>query len=176
MIKKLSLLPVLIALCSLVLGQEAVGTIRVGIVDADRVIQESIKGKRFFQEFEEFNKQKSTELQAKVEELKAKEKDFQAKVNSLSEEKRRELVVEMQNMETNLKRLQEDAKNESDRRLNDALERFRKELLPIMGQVAQEQNLDIIINHGPGSNLVYFNEKADITAVVVKKYDSTVQD
>ncbi|MCB1044380.1 MAG: OmpH family outer membrane protein [Acidobacteria bacterium] len=154
-------------------GQE--GPVKIGIVDADIVIQESIKGKRFFQEFEQFGKQKSDEIQARVSEYSDKEKDYKNKVNSLSEDKRREMVVQLQNLEKDIKRMQEDAKQESDRRLNDALSKFRKELGPVIQAVAEEMKLDIIINHGPQSNLVYFNARVDITDAVIKKYDESAE-
>lgn len=152
------------------------GPIKIGIVDADVVIQKSIRGKRFFQEFEQFGKEKSELIKGKMAEFQDRQKDYQTKVNSLSEEKRNEMIVQLQNLEKEIKRLQEDAKQESDRRLNEALNKFRKELAPLIEQVATEQNLDIIINHGPQSNLVYFSDRVNITDAVIAKYDGSVSD
>ncbi len=165
------LLAVLILAALPLLAQET--AIKIGIVDADVVIQNSIKGKRFFQEYEDFGKSKAESIQARIAEYQDREKDYKNKVNSLSEDKRKQMIVELQNLEKEIKRLQEDAKQESDRRLNDALSRFRKELGPIIQKVAEEMSLDIIMNHGPQSNLVFFNERVDITDDVIKKYDQS---
>lgn len=168
---------IILLVCALAVGPLMAqdGPIKIGIVDADIVIQNSIKGKRFFQEFEQFGKDKSDQIQAKITQYQEGEKDYKAKVNSLSDEKRKTMIVELQNLEKDIKRMQEDAKQESDRRLNDALGKFRKELGPVIQQVAEEQQLDIIMNHGPQSNLVYFNERVDITAAVIKKYDESAE-
>jgi len=149
---------------------------KVGIVDAELVIQNSIKGKRFFKEMDEFGKTRSQQIEAKVAEFRDLEKEYKAKFNSLSEDKRDAMALDLQNLELEVKRLREDAKREQDRKVNTALDKFRKELAPLIRQVAEEQGYDIIINHGPQSNLVFFSKAVDITEAVVGKYDATVED
>jgi len=154
----------------------AQGVSGLGIVDAEAVIQNSIKGKRFFQEMDDFGKQRSQQIEAKVAEFRDLEKEYKTKFNSLSEEKRATITTDLQNLELDIKRMREDAKREQDRKVNQALDNFRKELAPLIRMVAEEKGLDIVFNHGPQSNLVFFTKKVDITEDVVKKYDDTVQD
>ena len=144
---------------------------RVGIVDADLVIQDSAKGKAFFAEYENIIKAKQTEIKAKRDELVEKQKDAQAKAASLSDDKKIELGRELERMQTDLKRMREDAERETQGVLNARLDEFRKELAPLIRQVAQDKNLDMVLNYGPNSNLVYFSDAVNITADVIKKYD-----
>jgi Skp family chaperone for outer membrane proteins len=148
----------------------------IAVVDAETVIQSSIKGKRFFTEMENFGKKRTEEIKAKVDQLREKDKEFQAKVNSLSEDKRKSMQQEMQKLDTEIKRMQEDAKRESDMRVNDALDNFRRELIPVIEQVAKARKAEIVLNIGPGSNIAYLSPTLDITPEVVKAYDATVKE
>ncbi|PIE91509.1 MAG: hypothetical protein CR997_00635 [Acidobacteria bacterium] len=170
---KKTILLVLMGFSFLGLSQEP---IKIGIVNGDVVIQQSIKGKRFFEKFKAFNEKKTEEIKAKVETLKKMESDFQAKAQSLSEEKRQATAREMQNLQTEIKRLQEDAKRESDAMLNEALAGFQKDLAPIIQDLAQKEKYDMVVNDGPGSNFLYYSARVNITGKVIELYDATVKD
>ncbi len=144
---------------------------RIGVVDADVVIQKSAKGKTFFEEYNVFIAGKEGEMKTMIDSYREKEKDFQAKQASLSEEKSKAMAVELQNLQTDIKRQREDAERESRQRLNEALDNFRKELMPLIRQVAQEKQLDLVLNLGPKSNMAYINPQINITEAVIMKYD-----
>ncbi len=160
----------IIAMSSLAIAHE--GT-KVGVVDADIVIQKSAKGKAFFDEYQAFVTGKEEEIKTMMEGYRAQEKDFQAKQASLSDDKRRAMAIELQRLQTDIKRKQEDAQRETKSMLNNRLEQFRKELAPLIRAVAQEKGLDLVINFGPNSNLVYISETINITEAVIKKYDES---
>jgi len=150
--------------------------VKIGIVNGDVVIQNSIKGKRFFEKFKAFNEKKTAQIKAQVDLFKQKESDLQAKAQSLSEEKRQSSARELQNLQTDIKRMQEDAKRESDTMFNEALARFQKELAPLIQDLAQKENYDVVINDGPGSNFLYYSKKVNITGKIIELYDATVTD
>ena len=148
---------------------------KIGIVDGDVVIQKSVKGKAFFDEYQSLAAAKQDEIKAKIDNFRAQEKDFQAKAASLSEDKNREMQVQLQEMQTDIKRLQEDAKRAMDLKLNTGLQKFQKELAPLIRQVALEKSLDLVMNNGPNSNIVFISEAIDITDAVIKKYDEAAK-
>lgn len=162
----------LIVLSALCLPAMAQGT-KVAIVDADVIVQKSQKGKAFFDEFQKFTEGKRTEIEKMVESFQAKQKDLQAKAASMSEDKKKESALELQRLQTEIQRAQEDAKRESDLRLNTALERFRKEIAPLVRQVAIEKGIDMVINNGPNTGLVYFSDAVNLTDAVIKAYDES---
>lgn len=150
----------------------AISQTKIGVVDADQVIQRSAKGKAFFDQYQVLVQQRRDEINAMVEQFRAQQKDAQAKAASLTEEKRAELQVELQRMQTDIKRKQEDAERETKLKLNDQLERFQKELAPLIRQVAQEQGLELVMNYGPNSDMIYFSDNINITNLVIQKYDA----
>ena len=144
---------------------------RIGVVDADIVIQKSAKGKAFFEEYKTLIKAKEDKIQAMIQTYQTQKKDLQAKAASLSEDKALDMQRNLKRMETDIKREQEDAERETKNLLNERLDTFRKELAPLIRAVAKEMNLDIVMNYGPQSGLVYFKENVNITDNVIKKYD-----
>lgn len=150
--------------------------VKIGIVDGDIVIQQSVKGKRFFEKFTAFNEKKRDEIKGKVEAFQAKEKEFNATRGSLSDDKLQATARDLQNMQTDIKRMQEDAKRESDNMLNEQLAKFQKELAPIIEKMAVDDQFDIILNNGPGANFLFFSSRVNITQKVIDLYDATVKD
>ena len=145
---------------------------KIGVVDADVVIQKSAKGKKFFDEYQVFAKSKKDSIDAQIEAYRAAEKDYNAKSGSLSEDKRLESYQALERQQTDIRRMQEDAKRESEAKLSVGLDKFRKELAPLIRQVAQEMGLDLVLNYGPNSNMVYFSDTINITDAVIAKYDA----
>lgn len=168
MMRKTLFATLLIALA----GSFATAQTKIGVVDADVVIQRSAKGKAFFEQYQGLIKQRQDEIKAMVDNYRAQEKDLQAKAASLSADKAREMRDQLQRMQTDIKRKQEDAEAEAQKTLNDKLDEFRKELAPLIRQIAQEMSLDLVINYGPNSNLVYISDNVNITDDVIQKYDT----
>lgn len=151
-------------------GVYAQGT-KIGVVDADDVIQRSSKGKAFFAEYQRFTKAKQDELKALFDAFKEKQKDLQARAASMSDDKKKEAGMELQRMQTDLKRKQEDAQRETNKKLQSKLDQFQKELAPLIRQVALEMKLDLVLNYGPQSNIVFIGDRVNITNAVIAKYD-----
>ena len=169
-----SLFPLFIAALAASSALAFQGT-KIGIVNADDVIQGSAKGKAFFDELETFTKTKREEIEKLAAEYQAKEGDLRAKAASMSDEKRQESGLDLQRLQTEIKRKQEDAQQERDLLIKTKFDNFRKELAPLIRQVALERGLDLVLNHGPQSNLVYSSDSIDITGDVIKKFDETAK-
>lgn len=142
---------------------------KIGVVDPNAVIQDSIKGKKFFTEYEAFLKGKESAIKTKVDAFEANRKDFQAKAASLAADKAQTMQAELQKAQTDIKRAQEDAEREAKAMLNDNLAIFEREIGPIVRQVAQEKTLDLVLTRS--QNMAFVSDAVNITADVIKKYD-----
>lgn len=161
----------MLILAALLMPMMAVGQTKIGVVNANRVVQECKKGKAFFAELEEYKKSKDAEIQAMVAGAQEKAKDAQAKAASMSEDKKRELAAELQKLDLDIKRKSEDAQRDTQTRLNEGLEKFQRELGPLIRQISLEQGLHLVFNDGPSSGIVFRDVSIDITDAVIKKYD-----
>jgi len=145
----------------------------VGVVDFEVVIQKSTKGKAFFEELNQFREAKKADLDARVAAYQEKQKDAQAKAASLSEDKKVALGQELQQMQTDLKRFQEDAERATQVKVKTGLDVIQKQLVPLVRQIALEKDLHLVLHYGQQSEIVFFHDKINITADVIKKYDES---
>jgi outer membrane protein len=148
---------------------------KIGVVNANRVVQDCQKGKAFFESMDADNKAKRSEIEGMVKKLQDTQKEANAKAASMSEDKRKETALELQKMETDIKRFQEDAEREAKLKLNTGLEKFQRELGPLIRQIALEKGLDLVLNDGQASGIVFRSDSIDITDDVIKKYDEMNQ-
>ena len=166
MMKKVLMVALLAALTAPVMAQA-----NVGVVDIEAVIKKSNKGKAFFDELDAFKTQKKTNIDNMVKAWQDKKKDAQAKAASLSEDKKQSLALELQTMQTNIKRAQEDAERETQVKVQSGLEKLTGALEPLVRQVALEKDLHLVLQYGAQSGIVFFHEKIDITEDVIKKFN-----
>ncbi|MDJ0835635.1 MAG: OmpH family outer membrane protein [Acidobacteriota bacterium] len=166
MMKKVLMVALLAALTAPVMAQA-----NVGVVDIEAVIKKSNKGKAFFEELDAFKTQKKSNIDNMVKTYREKQKDVQAKAASLSEDKKQSLALELQNMQTNIKRAQEDAERETQVKVQSGLEKLTGALEPLVRQVALEKDLHLVLQYGAQSGIVFFHEKIDITEDVIKKFN-----
>lgn len=148
---------------------------KVGIVDADTVIQESNRGKAFLNELDIFSQARRQDLQTMADKRDSLMKDLQAKAASMSKANLESSRKEINQLEVDIKRKQEDATREAEIKLKTGLDEIRNEMVPLIRQVAIEKDLDMVLNMGPQSQVVYFHERIDITKDVIKKYDEMIK-
>lgn len=144
---------------------------KVGMIDADRVVQESQKGKAFLAKLDAMSSDKKNEIQAKTTVLQGLENDLQTKAASLSQANLQKIRDDITSLRKELDRMTSDAERVMDRELTEGLDEIRKEMMPIIREVAIEKNLDLVLNLGPKSPVVYFHDRINITNDVIKKYD-----
>ena len=78
---------------------------------------------------------------------------------------------DLEALDREIKRMGEDAQRDTTAKLNQGLERFQRELGPLIRQIALEQGLQVVFNDGPSSGIVFRDVSVDITDAVIKKYD-----
>ncbi|MCB0501733.1 MAG: OmpH family outer membrane protein [Bacteroidetes bacterium] len=144
---------------------------KIGVVDANQIIEESNKGKVFFQEMQQFKITKEKEIEEMHKHYLERQKDAQAKAASMTEEKRSEIAFELEQMQKDIKRTQEDAERAFQQKLNERLEIFQREITPLIRQVSIEKGIDLVLDYNAGSNIVYMDDKINITKDVIAKYN-----
>ena len=166
--KKLLMVALLAAVTAPLMAQA-----NIGVVDIEGVIKKSAKGKAFFAELDAFKTEKKTNIENKIKAFREKQKDAQAKAASLSEDKKQALAMELQTMQTDIKRAQEDAERDTQVKVQGGLEKITGALEPLVRQVALEKDLHLVLQYGAQSGIVFFHEKIDITEDVIKKFDES---
>jgi outer membrane protein len=153
-----------------VLAAEA--SLKIGLVDLFRAVNESDQGKKAKAELESIIKSKQEALEEKgkaIEKLKG-ELDKQAGV--LSAEAKTNKEDEMERLTREYQRTVADSQSEVRKKEGELTGRIVKDLREIVAAIAQEDKYTIIMENAEG--LILFADKGlDLTDKVIKKFDES---
>jgi outer membrane protein len=153
-----------------VLAAEA--SLKIGLVDLFRAVNESDQGKKAKAELESIIKSKQEALEEKgkaIEKLKG-ELDKQAGVLSAEAKKNKE--DEMERLTREYQRTVADSQSEVRKKEGELTGRIVKDLREIVAAIAQEDKYTIIMENAEG--LILFADKGlDLTDKVIKKFDES---
>jgi outer membrane protein len=153
----------------LVMSAFAVSQVKVGVVNAQEILQKTKKGVEIQKRLEQLQNKKQLELKTKQEEIKKLEKEVLSP--ALNQETRQKKTLDLQTKRKNLKRYIEDAQNEIQRASQKELVELEKAVMPLIDQIGKSKGFTIIFDiTRPG--IVYFDQAIDVTAEVIKAFDA----
>ncbi len=166
-----------LALAALLLGivtvlvSPAAAQQKIAVLDVEAVMQSSSRAQAVAKELEALQLEKEAELKAILAERDAAVKRFEDGRLTLSQEKLADLQKEVEDIEIRLRRTQDDAKREFEKRQLDELKEIEAEVMPIINAIGAEFGYTAIFNKFQ-SGLVYADPTTDITALVVERYNA----
>lgn len=150
----------------------AQGPVKVAVIDVERILLESNRGKAALEEIEALRKQK----QAEAEGMQTRAADLRRQVEegrlSLSQERLAQLEKQLEDSVIALRRFNDDATRELTKKRNEVLDQIEQSVFPVINEIGKEGGYTLIFNKY-NSGLVYANESVDITAQVIQRYNSS---
>ncbi|HSM50876.1 MAG TPA: OmpH family outer membrane protein [Thermoanaerobaculia bacterium] len=143
---------------------------KVAVIDVERILLESERGKSALQELEAVRKQKQEQgetLQKEINDLRTRLTEGQL---SLAQDKIAELQKQLEDKVIALRRFQDDANRDLSKKRDDILGRIEQSVFPVINQIGQEGGYTLIFNKY-NSGLVYADEAVDITTRVIERYN-----
>jgi outer membrane protein len=140
---------------------------KIGIINGQRLIEETKRGKALAEKLEAVGKDKQAKLNIMQDEIKKLEKDLMSP--ALNEDTKEKKALEMQNKRTAAKRFIEDSQREMQIKTEQEMNALKIEIQPIIQQVGKEKGLTIILEI---TAVAYFDPAADITDDIIKIMDS----
>jgi len=144
----------------------------VVVVDFERAVVESKEGKKASDKFNGTLQAKQGEIEKKQKEIEDQQKKLQNGARTLSDVAKADLQKDIDRRTTELQRVNEDAQKEL-QTLRDALLRpIAERATAILNAMASERNYTLVVDiSNPENNVIWKNDKNDITAELVKKID-----
>ncbi len=140
----------------------------IGVVDPQRILMETLKGQRLTDDLNAFMKDRQLLVELEQKELRNLEEELRAQRTVLSqsarefkEEQFRQKMGVYQQKVADLNREVQDKQRELQNE-------FRREVGTIVSQIANDQNLGLVIEHGANSGTLYHQESWDISAEVIQ--------
>lgn len=145
---------------------------KVAVINTEQVLLESETGKAALAELRTLREAKEAEGQALQDEVEQLRNRLTEGRLSLAEDKIAELERQLEERGIALRRFQDDANRELNKRRDDVLAAIDKKVLPIINQVGKEQGYSLIFRKFE-SGLVYASDEVDITGEIIRRLDAT---
>ena len=174
--KRLVLSVLAVLLAAVVSAQSAPGaapTVRVAVIDVERLVRDSALGKEAFSRVKKVNDEKKGEADRLQKELRDLEQKLANQGQSLTDDKREELQKQYQEKAIDFKTFQEKASRELDQAQKKELADLERRVFPIISQLGKERGFTLIFNKFQ-SGLVFADDAADITEDVLKRFNTQV--
>ena len=180
MTKKMTLLWFLSMVLSAALGAalsserlawaQAAPGVKIGIVDVDKVAQNSKVGKAKFSTLEAEFKPKGEELKRELDEINRLKKEFTDKASVWSEDTKKQKANDLELKMRSFERKRQDYEDQARKREQEALAPLEKGLSDVIEKMATEQNFSLILDLR--GMLIFYNPKLEITDEVTRYFDA----
>lgn len=157
------------ALVSLSFAQQAS---KIGVINSQKVLEDSAEGKRVIAQLQDKDKRAQDELTKLDNDIRSLETKLNTQRLTLSEASILQIRSDLERKRTDRKRRAEDSFKDLQELQLRLFNKVKDELLPIIEQVGKDQNFDIVFDLA-NSGALYFNPTLDITAEVIKRYDAS---
>jgi len=164
--KNLFLIFALLALTTFVLAET-----KIGIINPQVVLQNSVKGKQVIDKLRTLNMSKQKQYEAMQKDIDSLEKESLSP--ALNQETLAKKSMDLQTKRTEIKRFAEDAQKDSLATQQKEFENLQRELMPIIEKIAKEAGFSLVLDLNT-AGVTYFDPTVDITDQVIKAYDAQV--
>lgn len=163
----------LIALASAApaVAQGANQNLKIAILDTEQILTSSATGKQAIEELRALQQEKSTEGEQRQQELQELRDRLTEGRLSLSEERITEMEKELEDKAIALRRFQDDANRELQKKREEVLSQIDRKVMPIINEYGEEQGFDLIFRKFE-SGLIYADEGVDITPAIIERLDA----
>ena len=161
---------------ALILGAQAASAqapavAKIAVLDTERVLLGSQTGKKALAELKKLQEAKETELKAKQQEARDLQSKLEAGRLSLAQDKLAAMEKELEDKAISLKRLQDDATRELQKRRDELLGAVDQQVMPVINLMGKELGFTLIFRKFE-SGLIYADEGLDITNQVIQRLDA----
>lgn len=147
------------------------GPIKIAVIDTEKILLSSQAGKKALADLKKLQEAKENELRTKAQEL----KDLQSKITegrlSLAQDKLADLSKQYEEKEIALRRLQDDATRELNKKRDEMLAAIDGRVMPVINQAGKDLGYTLIFRKFE-SGLIYADEAVDITNVIIQRLDA----
>jgi len=164
-------LSLLLVLGLVALPVMAQAQLKIGVVDLQKALNQSKKGKKAKAELRAEFEKKSKEIAAKKAEVEALRKELQKKASLLSPKAKKAKEDEYREKLRELKFAIEDAKSELATKENEMSSQILKSLVKLVQEKAKREGYSLVLEANGG--VIYVAPSLDITSSVIRAFDAS---
>ncbi len=153
--------------CASVNGELSSGLV-IGIVDPQRILQETVKGQQLSDKLNAFMKDRQTLVELEQKELRNLEGELRAQMTILSQSARKVKEEQFRQKMAAYQQKVAALNREVQEKQSELQNEFRREVEKVVGQIASERNLGLVLEHGTNSGTLFYQESWDISTDVIQ--------
>lgn len=161
------------ALCMMASPAAAQSDLKIAVIDVQKILTDSTSGQEVLKKLEQLRAEKAELLAGKKQELDEMRNRYEETRLTLAEDRIAEMEKDMEDLAIALRRAQDDAQRELEKRQREDFGRIEEAVMPIINAVGREFGYSLIFNKFQ-SGLVYADEAVDITDLVIERYNAAV--
>lgn len=146
--------------------------IKVGVVNQDKVLNDSEEGKRLKTDLERLRNAKAAAIDAKEKEIKLLQDQVLSAQLSMSDDKREEIARQLKRKRVEYERLNDDASAEFQEAANRAQGRLISLFRDMIAKYGAEKGYTVILEKG---TLYFATDAVDITVEVLARFNASTQ-
>lgn len=144
---------------------------KIAVIDTEQILLNSTTGKKALEQLKALRTQKEEEGKKLQDELEALRDRLNEGRLSLAEDRIRTMEKELEDKSIALRRFQDDANRDLNKRRDEVLAQVDSKVMPIINAYGKEQGFDLIFRKFE-SGLIYADEGSDITPEVIRRLDA----
>lgn len=148
-------------------------SLKIAVIDVQKILTDSTSGQEVLAQLEQLRTEKAEFLVDRKQHLEDLRKRYDQTRLTLAEDRIAELEKEIEDLAIALRRAQDDAQRELQKRQQEDFGRIEQAVLPIIDSVGREFGYSLIFNKFQ-SGLVYADEAVDITDLVIERYNAAI--
>jgi len=140
----------------------------IGVVDPQRILQETGKGQQLSDNLNTFMKDRQALVELEQKELRDLEDALRAQRTVLSQSARELKEEQFRQKMAAYQQKVADLNREVQEKQLELQGTFRREVGEVVAQMASDRNLGLVLEHGPNSGTLFYQESWDITTDVIQ--------
>ena len=153
--------------CASVNGELSSGLV-IGVVDPQRILQETVKGQQLSDHLNAFMKDRQTLVELEQKELRNLEDQLRAQMTILSQSARKLKEEQFRQKMAAYQQKIADLNREVQEKQRELQNEFRREVEEVVGQIASDRNLGLVLEHGTNSGTLFYQDSWDISTEVIQ--------
>lgn len=169
--KKIPLLLTLCTVFALAAPSWSQANLKIAVIDVEKILTESVRGKEVLQALEKLRSEKATELQTKkkaFDDLKARYDETRL---TLAEDRLADMEKQLEDSSIELRRLQDDAQRALEKQRDEDFGKIEQAVTPIIDEVGREFGYSLIFKKFQ-SGLIFADEAIDITNLIIERFNA----
>jgi len=140
----------------------------IGVVDPQRILQETVKGQQLSDTLNAFMKDRQTLVELEQKELRNLEDELRAQMTVLSQSARKLKEEHFRQKMQAYQQKVEGLNREVQEKQRELQNEFRREVGEVVAQIANDRNLGLVLEYGANSGTMFHQQSWDISTDVIQ--------